>query len=447
MKIIIAGAGAVGFHLAELLAKENQDITLIDTDEEVLSHAGANLDVMTVRGDAASIEVLEQAEASKAKLFIAVTTSEKTNLLLAILAKQCGAKKTIARVNNPEYLQKIQKDNFFRLGIDVLISPHRLAVEEIQRLLKRASFTDLMEFENGKLSVVGFTIDTSSSVVNQSISDIVQKNNDFTFRAIALLRDGETLIPKTDTFLHKGDHLYMSTCKKDVDRLMQFAGKFLNPIKNIMIIGGTPLALQTAEALEKDYSITIVTEKKELARSCVQKLKNSLVIQTDPGNIDTLKEEGLERMDAFIALAPNSEINIISSLMAERLGVYKTIALVDNVNYTHISQNIGIDTIINKKLIAANDIFRHVRKGKVQAIASLHGVDAEMIEFEVHKSNRLLRHPIKDLGLPTEECIVAGVIRGKESFIPGGDFMLELNDKVILLVLPQAISQVEEIFK
>ena len=174
-------------------------------------------------------------------------------------------------------------------------------------------------------------------------------------------------------------------------------------------------------------------------------LDKSLVIHADPGNVDVLKEEGLENMDAFVALTPNSEINIITSLMAEESGVYKTIALVDNVNYTHISQSIGIDTIINKKLIAANNIFRFVRKGKVEAIASLHGVEAEMIEFSIHKKNRLLRHPIKDLKLP-KKSIVAGVIRGKEAFTPDGDFYLELNDKVIVLALPEAIHQVEKIF-
>ncbi|MFK7807903.1 MAG: Trk system potassium transporter TrkA [Saprospiraceae bacterium] len=446
MKIIIAGAGAVGFHLAELLSKENQSITLIDTDEDVLNHAGSHLDVLTIRGDAASIEVLNKAEVSKAKLFIAVTTSEKTNLLLAILAKQKGAKMTVARINNPEYFREEQKANFQNLGVDVLISPHRLASQEIERLLQRASFTDLFEFENGKLSVVGFTLDNSCPLVNQTISQVARDHSDFTFRGIALLREGETLIPSGDTHLHKGDHLYMSARKKDLDKVRKFAGKQLSSIKNVMIIGGTPLALQTAKLLEQTYSITIVVKEKTFAKNCVEALKNSLVIHSDPSNIDMLKEENLEQMDAFIALTPNSEINIISSLMAEELGVYKTIALVDNVNYTHISQNIGIDTIINKKLIAANNIFRFVRKGKVQAIASLHGVDAEMIEYEIHKKNRLLRHPIKELHLP-EQSIIAGVIRGDKSYIPDGDFIFEINDKVIILMLPEGRNQVEELFK
>jgi trk system potassium uptake protein len=446
MKIIIAGAGAVGFHLAELLAKENQDITLIDTDEEVLNHASTHLDVLTIKGDAASIEILQSAETAKAQLFIAVTTSETTNLLMAILAKQIGAKKTIARISNNEYLKEDQKEKFMNLGVDVLISPNRLAAQEIQRLLQQASFTDLFDFENGKLSVVGFTVDHTSPLINQTMSQLARDNSDFTFRGIALLREGITLIPSADTALQKGDHLYLSARKKDMSRVMQFAGKQLKSIKNIMIIGGTPLAIQTAQMLENQYSVTIVTNEKEVAKKCAEVLKKSLIIQSNPGNIDILKEEGLERMDAFIALTPNSEINIISSLMSEELGVHKTIALVDNVNYTHISQNIGIDTIINKKLIAANNIFRFVRKGKVEAVASLHGVNAEMIEFEVHKKNRLLKHPLKDLHFP-DQSIIAGVVRGEKSFIPNGDFVLEIGDKVIVLVLPEAIGILEEIFQ
>ncbi|MFT5386882.1 MAG: trk system potassium uptake protein TrkA [Saprospiraceae bacterium] len=446
MKIIIAGAGAVGFHIAELLAKENQDITLIDASHEVLSHASTHLDVMTIQGDATSINILTEAHIEKAQLLIAVTTSEKTNLLLAILGKQMGAKKTIARVDNPEYLEGSQKEKFKQLGIDVLISPQLLAAQEIKRLLERASFTDLFEFEKGKISVVGFTLDATCPLINKTIAQIDAQNKDFVFRGIALLRNHETIIPKGETVLRKGDHLYIATRKQFLDAAMKFVGKQLKVIKNVMIIGGTPLALRTAQLIEKDFSVTIVTSDKEVGKKFAAALDNSLIINADPSNIDTLKEEGLERMDAFVALTPNAETNIITSLIADEAGVYKTIALVDNVNYTHISQNIGIDTIINKKLIAANNIFRFVRKGKVEAVASLHGVDAELIEFEIHKKNRLIKYPIRDLHLP-EKSIIAGIIRGEESFIPDGGFTFEFNDKVIVLVLPECIRQVEEIFK
>jgi len=428
MKIIIAGAGAVGFHLAELLAKENQDITLIDTDEEVLDHVSTHLDVMTILGDAASIHVLEDAKISNTDLFLAVTTSSSTNLLLAIMAKQRGAKRTIARVNNPEYFEAQQKENFKKLGVDVLISPQLLAAQEIERLLQRGSFTDVFEFEKGRISIVGFTLDTTCPLINKTIQEI-DKTKDFTFRGIALLRGHKTIIPRNNTRLIKGDHLYIAAVSESMDAVLKFVGKQLQPIKRVMIAGGSALAFRTAELIENKYSVSVIVKNKSRAKLFAENLNNTLVINADPSNGDILKEEGMEKMDAFIALTDNDETNIVTSLMAEHIDVYKTIALVNNVNYTHISQNIGVDTIINKKLIAA-----------------LHGVDAEVIEFEIHKKNRLLRNCIKDLHLPINS-IIAGVIRGEQSIIPDGDFIFEIQDKVIVFALPEAIHQVEEIFK
>ena len=446
MKIVIAGAGAVGFHLAELLSKENQDIALIDENEDVLEHAGTHLDVLSIKGDVTSINILQNAQTGSADLFIAVTTSESTNLLSAILAKQMGAKKTIARLKNPEYLKEDQKANFKLLGIDALISPEILAAQEIERLLKRGPFTDVYEFEGGKISVVGFTLDTESPIIGHSISEIKTYYKIDAFRVVALLRGEKTIIPRGGTTLQKGDHLYISARDNKLEQVMKIIGKASHQIKKVMIIGNTPLALRTAQLLEDKYSVTLVAAEKKVCKNFLETLGNTLIVQQDPSDVDALRGEGLRHMDAFIALTPNSETNIITSLMAEETGVIKTIALVDNVNYTHISQNIGIDTIINKKLIAANNIFRFVRKGKVEAIASLHGVEAEMIEFEIHKNNRLLKNPLNKLHLP-EDSIIVGAIRGEQSFLPEGDFQLEIGDKVIILASPGSIHKVEEIFK
>lgn len=446
MKIVIAGAGEVGFHLAQLLANENQDITLIDKDKEVLEYATTHLDVLTIKGDAASFQVLEQAQAGKARLFLALTTSEKTNLLTAILAKKMGAKKTVARVNNAEYLQAGIKENFNQLGVDVLISPDQLGAQEIVRLLKRSTFTDVFDFEEGKISVIGFTLDGASPLVGKTLRQADRDTPDFLFKAIAIQRGNKTIIPNGDSLLMKGDHLYLVTKNEYIDVVTKYAGKQLKKIRNVMIIGGSPLAQKTAQLLENDYAVSLVEKDKEEGKLLLESLHNTLIINANPGNIDVLKEEGLESMDAFIALTPNAETNIITSLMAEEWGVPKTIALVDNAVYTHISKNIGVDTIINIKLIAANNIFRFVRKGKIEAITSFHGVDAEIIEFVIHKNNRLTRHPLRELHLP-EKAIIAGVIRGTHSYIPKGDFQLKLNDKVIVFAHLEAISKIESTFR
>ncbi len=446
MKIIIAGAGDVGFHLAEMLAYENQDITLIDLDQEVLDYAASHLDVLTIKGDCGSMDILEKAEANRAKMVLAVTTSEKTNLIAAILAKKLGAKKTIARVNNQEYLFDSQRATFAELGVDNLISPIFLAAEEIRRLVKQAYFTDIFEFEDGQMSLVGITLDESSPLTDMALRDIKEFTDEVDLRPIAVLRGHRTVIPRGETFLRSNDHVYFITKKNRIEDLRRIVDRRQIRVKNIMILGGTELSRATAKLLENDYNVTLVAKDRECCKAFSEELPNTLVINGDFSNFDLLVEEGLDNMDAFIALTDNSETNIIASLTAKNHGVYKTIAQVENKEYVHISQNIGVDTLINKKLIAANNIFRFVRKGKVEAITSLHGVDAEVIEFVVQKNNQLTRKPLRELPFP-DTALIGGVIRGDESHIPSGDFQLQVEDKVIVFTLPEGISKVEQLFR
>ena len=446
MKIILAGAGEVGFHLAKLLESESQDITLIDTNAEVLENAAIHLDVMIIRGDCASISILLEADVNKAKLFIAVTTSEKTNLLSAMLAKQLGAKRTFARVNSSEYVKPIQLERFRKLGIDNLFSPVLLATKEIDRLLRRSSFTDLYNFEGGKISLLGVTIENNSPIVGKSFHEIDDQTPDYLFRVIALMRDGNTTLPNKKILYQSGDHLYLVAKESAIDLVINYLGMSDYKIKKVMISGGSLLAKSVAQLLEEDFSITLIDQSKERCKELIGDLQHTLVIKGNPSNINLLQEEGLSNMDAFLSLTPNSEINMVTSLIAKEAGVHKTIALVDNAVYTHISQNIGIDTIINKKIIAANDIFRFVRKGKIKAITSLHGVNAEIIEFEVYKSNQLTKKQLKELPIP-QNALVAAVIRGNESFIPTGSFKMEVNDKVIVFALPDSIGKLERLFR
>jgi trk system potassium uptake protein len=446
MKIIIAGAGDVGFHLAELLAYENQDITLIDQDQDVLDYAATHLDVLTLKGDCGSVDVLENAGAKRADILLAVTTSEKTNLITAILAKKLGARQTIARVNNDGYLAESQRKLFCELGVDNLFSPTYLAAEEINRLVKQAYFTDIFEFEEGKISLVGVTLDEYSPLQNICIRELPSFTSEVDLRPIAVLRGHRTIIPRGDTVLRRNDHVYFITKKSRINDLKKVLDHRKVEVKNIMILGGTELSRATAQRLENDYNVTLVIKDKDCCKKFAEVLPKTLIINGDFSNINLLVEEGLDNMDACIALAGNSETNIIASLTAKNHGVYKTIALVENKEYVHISQNIGVDTLINKKLIAANNIFRFVRKGKVEAITSLHGVDAEVIEFVVHRKNQLTRKPIRDLPFP-KVALIGGVIRGEESYFPNGDFQLEVGDKVIVFALPDAIGKLEQLFR
>jgi len=447
MKIIIAGAGDVGFHLADLLTKENQDIVLIDTNQEVLDYAETHLDVMTLWGDSTSIEVLKRANPGDARLLLAVTTSQKTNLMTAILAKKMGVSKTIARVTNKEYLEPEQLATFEELGVDHLISPRQLAANEIQRLVQECSFTDIFEFEDGKLNLVGLTLDTHSPLVSKKLGEAngILTNGDT--KPLAIVRGQRTLIPTDDTILRENDYLYCITLPKAASHLTRVMGKKTMNIRNVMILGGGGLAKDTARLLEKKFHITLIEKSKERCKYLAGMLDHTLIINGDYSNMDLLVEEGLENTDAFIALTENSETNIIASLAAKNHGVKKTIAQVENREYVHISQNIGVDTLINRKLIAANNIFRYVRKGKIKALTTLHGVDTEVIEFEMGANCSLIGKSLEEIKLP-KGAIVGGVVRGERSLIPQGeDFRFQINDKVIVLSLQESLAKLQRLFQ
>ena len=445
MKIVIAGAGDVGLHLAKLLSNENHAITLIDENQEVLDNSNRQIDVFGIRGDSSSLEVLRQADIENTGLFLAVTTSEKNNLMSAILAKKMGAKQTIARVDNEEYLLDSQKELFKELGVDALISPRHLASIEIQRLLKENAVTDLFNFEDGKISVVGITLDENSDLLDLTLQQIDEEHIKHRFRCIAILRNGETIIPRGTTKVRRNDHIYFLARQEKIKDIANMIGKAQRPIKNVMILGGKDLGFITTKLLQNDYNITVVEDCKDTCRGLVEDIHNALIIHADPSNVQILKEEGIEKMDAVIALTPNTEANIIACLVAENLGNLKTIALVDNTEYIHISQNIGVDTLINKKLIAANFIFRHIRQGEIVSIASIHGVDAEILEFEVQETSKITRQELRNLDFP-KAAIIGGVIRDGKGLTTPGNFKFEPKDRVVVLSKLECIKKVEEYF-
>ena len=445
MKVVIAGAGDVGFHLARLLSDEAQDIVIIDENEDILEYAQSHLDVMTLNGDATSLKTLRQADTKEADLVVAATHSEQTNIITAVLAKKMGATKTIARISKNEYLHPHVANDFKNVGIDELFSPRQLASKEIFRLIHQSSFTDMFEFEEGKFTLVGILVDDQCKLLNQSIRSGHHLDPDHQSKIIAIQRNNETIIPDSETTFHMNDHIYFLATKSGIERILNITGKEQVKIKNIMILGGSSIGEMTASMLEKSYNVKLIERDKEKCLKLAESLTNTLILNADGHNVEDLEEEGIDEMDAFIALTGNSETNIISSLVAKNHGVKKTIALVENIDYIHLSQNIGVDTLINRKLIAANHIFKHIRKGTIKAITSIHGVDAQVIEYEVSIDSKITKANIKELNLE-EGIVVAGIIRNEEPILPIGDFHIEPKDKIIVLAKPELISKVEKYF-
>jgi trk system potassium uptake protein TrkA len=444
IKIVIAGAGDMGYHLAEHLSYDNKDIILIDTDKDILDNVSALLYVLTILGDSTSLEVLKSANVKDAHMVMAVTTSEKTNIVTASLAKQLGANRVLARVRTHDYLSPENDKYFKNIGIDNIISPTMLGSAEIYRMIKNSSFSDVFEFEQGKLNVVGITLDQYSSLVNKKISETSSLLFE-DIRIIAIVRDQLTIIPKGNTIIRNNDHVFFISNKKNVESIIAILDQKRVDIKNVMIIGGDDMAFATSLKLEGEYRVTLIHRDKERCKWLSERLDKTLVINGDYKNIELLIEEGLEEMDAFISLTESSETNIITSLSAKNHGVYKTIAHVDSREYIHISHSIGVDSLINKKLVAANQITRFLRKGNVEAVSGIYGVDAEFIQFVVTKNNRVTKKALKDLHFP-ETAIVAGVIRNDDVFIPDGDFILQINDKAIVMALPEAKLSLEKLF-
>ena len=446
MRIIIAGAGDVGFHLAKLLAQEGQDIILIDHDQKRLKQVSASLDVGTVKGNSTSYAVLEEAYIGDADLLIAVTSSETTNLTTCIIGKHLGAKKTISRIQNLEYLLSKEKLDLKELGIDEVISPESLAAKEIKRLLKEVAITDTFDFDEGRLSLVGVFIDENSSLNGKSLVEMAHMNPAQNFITVAILRDNQTIIPHGDNKFQLGDHAYFIAQPDGVEAVIELSGKQKQEIKNIMILGGSKVGFHAAKRLSRKFNVKLIEVDKEKCFELADQLKNVMIINGDGRDVDLLEEEGIGEMDAFIAVTGNSETNIISCLVAKNTNVKKTIALVENIDYIHLSQNIGVDTMINKKLIAANFIFRYIRQGDIISLTSIHGVDAEVLEFIVKAGSKITEFEIKNLNFP-KGAIIGGVVRNGVGYTAMGNFQFRPKDRAVVLCRPGCIKTVEEFFK
>lgn len=448
MKIIIAGAGEVGFHLAKLLSFESQNITLIDPDHEQLSYADSHLDIRTIKGDASSIRILKDAHVKYCDMLISVTSSEAVNITVCVLAKQLGAKRTIARISNSEFLENQGELGFTRFGIDELISPEALASREIELLLDQAAFSDTYEFENGALTMIGVNLSRNATFVGKTVKEAARIFPELNFVPIAIQRFGTqyTLIPRGDTQFKEGDQVYFVTLEDGVKELYKLTGKVKQEIKNIMILGGSKIGRKTAKDLsENNFRVKLVELNRSKAVDLADELPETLIIHGDGRNVELLEEENIHDMDAFIAVTGNSETNIMSCLVAKSKSVKKTISLVENMDYFQLSQSIGIDTLINKKLLAANNIFRYVRKGEVVAMTKLNNMNAELLEFIVKPESQVTGKIIRELDFP-RSAIIGGIIRNGEGVIALGDFLIKAGDRIVVCCLPRSITKVEKLF-
>ncbi|MDR2009648.1 MAG: Trk system potassium transporter TrkA [Bacteroidales bacterium] len=445
MKIVISGAGDVGKFLAKMLIKEDHDIVIIDMDPELITEVDSNYDLMSVVGSCTSFQTLREANVHNSDLYIAVTNFEDTNILSCILAKKIGAKKSIARVNNMEYLNPVNRLTFINLGIDKLIYPEYIAAKEIIGVLKQIGTTDIYEFSNGKLVLFTLRIDNNSRIKDKNLKQIAVEARNKDYRFVAITRGEGTIIPNGSDKINLDDIVYVITNPKGMPSLLELFGIKKLDINNVMFLGGSRIGVKSAKFLENQLNVKLVELDPEKSFKLVDELPDTMIINGDGRNIDILVEEGLENMDAFIAVTGDSETNILACILAKKYGVKKTIAEVENIDYIDIASKMGIDTIINKKLSTASNIYTFTMKAEVSSIKWLTGTDAEVLEFVTSKDAVVTKNKLKDIDFP-EGVIIGGIVRGNKSFIAMGDTQIKPDDKVVLFALAPAIHKIASYF-
>ena len=444
MKIVIVGAGEVGTHLAKMLSKEKHDIVLMNDDPEKLQQIANQVDLLTVTGYANSFKDLREAGCPRADLFIAVTPYEERNIFACILAKDMGAKKTIARINNSEYLFEKNKEKLATMGVDEIIYPESLAAKEIVSSIKQVGTRQRIEFSGGKLILFGVKIRENAPIVNHTLEEISLRTENV--RAVAINREHTTIIPTGSDYIKDGDIAFFIAPKGHQNEIFEMAGKEIFGVKNIMILGGSRIAQKTAEKLGDQYNIKIIELDKERSLKVADRLENVLVIHGDGRNLDLLKEERIERMDAFVAVTGNSETNILSCHLAKTMGVRRTVAEVENIDFMSIAESMDIGALVNKKLLAASYIYKYTVGHSVTHVKCLTASDAEVIEFIVNEDSKITKKQIRDLSFPAD-AIIGGVIRGSQGFVATGDTQIQEGDKVVVFALPTAISKLDKFFK
>ena len=445
MKIIIAGAGNVGTHLAKLLSREKQDIILMDDDEEKLTALSSNFDLLTVTASPSSISGLKEVGVKEADLFIAVTPDESRNMTACMLATNLGAKKTVARIDNYEYLLPKNKEFFQRLGVDSLIYPEMLAAKEIVSSMRMSWVRQWWEFCGGALILIGTKMREKAEILNIPLYELGGPN--IPYHVVAIKRGTETIIPRGDDVIKLHDIVYFTTTRKYIPYIRKIAGKEdYADVRNVMIMGGRRIAVRTAQYVPDYMQVKIVDNDINRCNRLTELLDDkTMIINGDGRDMDLLIEEGLKNTEAFVALTGNSETNILACLAAKRMGVEKTVAEVENIDYIGMAESLDIGTVINKKMIAASHIYQMMLDADVSNVKCLTFANADVAEFTVPAGAKITKHFIKDLGLP-KGTTIGGMIRNGEGVLVTGDTLIQPGDHVVVFCLSMMIKKIEKFF-
>lgn len=445
MKIIIAGAGAVGTHLAKLLSREKQDIILMDDDEEKLSTLDSNFDLMTATASPTSIKGQKEVGVGEADLFIAVTPDESRNITACILAHNLGAEKTVARIDNYEYLLPKHKEFFQKMGVDSLIYPEMLAAKEIVSSIRMSWVRQWWEFCGGALILIGSKMREKAEILNIPLYQL--GGPELPYHVVAIKRGNETLIPRGDDVIKLHDIVYFTTTRKYIPYIRKIAGKEdYADVRNVMVMGGSRIAVRTAQYVPDYMQVKIIDNDMARCNRLTELLDDkTMIINGDGRDMNLLLDEGLKNTEAFVALTGSSETNILACLAAKRMGVSKTVAEVENIDYINMAESLDIGTVINKKKIAASHIYQMMLDADVSNVKCLTVANADVAEFIVKEGSKITKHPVKDLGLP-KGTTIGGLIRHGEGVVVMGNTLIQPGDHVVVFCLNMMIKKIEKFF-
>lgn len=446
MKIIICGAYGIGTHLAKMLSRNHEDITLIDEDDERLAQIGSDFDLLTAQASPSSIKALREAGAEHADLFIAVTPEESLNITSCVLAKALGAKKTVAKISNSEYTAPELQDFFSGLGISSLIYPEKLAAVDIINGLKMSWVRQRWDVHNGALVMLAIKLRETCEILNNPLKNLC--GPDDPYHVVAIKRLNETIIPGGNDELKLYDLAYFMTTTQYIPYIRKIVGKELYvDVKNVMIMGGGATAVRAINTMP-DY---LDTKLIEISEERCEELNNlldddkALIINGDGRDTQLLQEEGIKNTQAFVALTSNAETNILACLTAKRLGVRKTVAMVENVDYVSMAESLDIGTIINKKAIAASHIYQIMLDAEVMNMRFIMSANADVAEFVAQEGSRVTKKPVKDLGLP-KEATIGGLVRGDEGMLVSGHTQIQAGDIVMVFCHNINLKTIEKLF-
>ena len=446
MKVIVIGAGEVGYHIADVLSHEGIDTVIIDRDEERLREISETLDVQTVVGSGSSPEVLKRAEITNADMVVAVTDSDETNMIACLLAStQSRTPIRIARIRNPELNGNNPLFSTDHLNIDLVINPEQEAVNKMMDLLEFPGASEVFSFAGGRIRLLGFGIDGDAAVVGKQLSELRAMTPGVKVLITAMVREEKFIIPRGDSVIEAGDYLFAVADATRVRELLRFFGKEAEPPRRVIIIGGGNTGLMLAGMIEKiGVSVKIIEKRQDKCEHLAASLEKTVVLHGDGTSQELLKEENIQNTDFFIAVTNDEEANILGALLAKQLGARKVISLIKRVDYIPLVGRVGIDGVINPRHAAVGRILHFIRKGKIISATPLRDEKAEAFEFVALETSEITDRPFKEIPFP-RGTIVGAIVRGEEIIIPGGDSVIRPGDHCVIFTPRSAIPQLEKL--